>query len=131
MFPVCRTQGIILLKYSQAFVYFGERMWIAFIHHGLMGVGPGFPLIANFDFPVFHVIQELFCNRWADRGTDGVIETVFTKHQCDAFAFEKDFCKACTVLAGKTSKTNGLNLADTVVRMMNAIALINGDKLSP
>jgi hypothetical protein len=106
-------------------------MWIAVIYHGLMGVGPGFPLIADLGFPVFHVVQEFVRHGGTDRGADGVVEMVFTKHQCDAFALEKDFCKSGTVFAGKTPTTNGLNLADTVVRMMNAIALGYGDKLSP
>ena len=131
VFPVCRAQGIILLEHPQTFINFGAGMWITFIYHGLMGIGSGFPLIAYLGFPVFHMFQEFVSHGGADRGADGVVETVFTKQQCDAFAFEKDFCKSGTVFAGKTPKTNGLNLADTVVRMMNAIALGYGDKLSP
>jgi len=47
------------------------------------------------------------------------------------FAFEKDFCKSGAVLARETSAADGLDSADAVVRVMNAIALGYGDNLSP
>ncbi len=77
------------------------------------------------------MVQEVLCAGRADRGSDGVVETVLTQHQCDAFALEKYFCKSGTVLAGKASATDGLNLADAVVGMMDAIALGYGDRCSP
>ena len=96
-----------------------------------MGVGSRFPLIADLGLAGFHVVQEFLRPGRADRGADGVVETVFTKHQCDAIALEKYFCKSGTVLAGKASAADGLNLADAVVGMMNAIALGYGDRCSP
>lgn len=131
VFPVGRAQGIILLEDSQAFVDFGAGVWVAFIHHSLMGIGPCFPLIADLGIPVFHMLKELFCHGRADRGADDVIEAIFTKHQCDAPALEKYFCKSGTVFAGKTSTAYGFNFADTVMRVMDAIALGNSDKFSP
>jgi len=77
------------------------------------------------------VLQKLFCPGGADGGADGAAETVFTNHQGDLFAFEKDFCKSGSVLAGKTSATDGLNSADAVVGMMDAIALGYGNNRSP
>ena len=96
-----------------------------------MGVGSRFPLIADLGLAGFHVVQEFLRPGRADRGADGGVETVFTKHQCDAIALEKYFCKFGTVLAGKASAADGLNLAEAVVGMMNAIALGYGDGYSP
>jgi len=77
------------------------------------------------------VVQEFLRPARADWRADGVVETVFTKHQCDAIALEKYFCKSGTVLAGKASAADGLNLADAMVGMMDAIALSYGDSCSP
>jgi hypothetical protein len=127
VFPVSGAQSFILFPNSQAFVYFCISTRIAFVHHRLMGVGPRFPLIADFCFPGFHVLQELCCPGRANRWPDGAVETVFTNHQGDLFALEKDFCKSGAVLAGKTSFADGLNSADAVVGVMDAIALGYGD----
>lgn len=77
------------------------------------------------------MIQKTFCQRGAYWCADGAVQTVFTKYQCDAFAFEKDFCKPGTVFAGKASRADGLNLADAMLRMMDAIALGYCDNFSP
>jgi hypothetical protein len=77
------------------------------------------------------MVQKAFGQRGTDWCAYGVVQTVFTEHQRDAFAFEKDFCKSCTVFAGKASGADGLNLADSMLRMMDAIALGYGDNFSP
>jgi len=131
VFAVGCAQGVILLEHPEVFVYFGAGTWITFFHHGLVGVGPGFPLIADLGFPVFHVVQKIFCQRETHRGADDVVETVFTNQQRDAFTPEKDFCKSGIVFARKASAADGLHLADTVVGMIDTIALGYGDKFSP
>jgi hypothetical protein len=41
---------------------------------------------------------------------------------------EQNFCEAGAVGTGETACADGLDFADAVMRMMDAIALINGDK---
>jgi len=77
------------------------------------------------------VFEELSCPGWADRRADGAGETVFADHQGDAVALEKYFRKSGAVLAGKASAADGLNLANSMVRVMDTIALGYGDMRSP
>jgi hypothetical protein len=77
------------------------------------------------------VLQELFCPGRADRGADCAGETVLADHQGDAVALEEYFCKSGAVLAGKASAADGLNLANSMVRVMDTIALGYGDMRSP
>jgi hypothetical protein len=129
--PVSGAQRIILFPDSEAFVDFCVSTRLAFVHHRLMGVGTRFPLVTDLGFTGLHMLQQLGCPGRADRGADGGVETVFANHQGDLFALEKDFCKSGAVLAGKTSFADGLNSADAVVGVMDAIALGYGDNLSP
>jgi len=77
------------------------------------------------------VIQELSRPGGADRGSDRAVQAVFVNDQGDAFAFEKYLCKSGAVVAGKASAADGLNLANSMVRVMNAIALGYGNMRSP
>jgi hypothetical protein len=77
------------------------------------------------------VAQELYCPGGADRGADRAFQAVFVNDQGDAFAFEKYLCKSGAVIAGKASAADGLNLANSMVRVMDTIALGYGDMRSP
>jgi hypothetical protein len=77
------------------------------------------------------VIQELSRPGGADRGSDRAVQAVFVNDQGDAFAFEKYLCKSGAVIAGKASAADGLNLANSMVRVMNTIALGYGNMRSP
>jgi hypothetical protein len=131
MFAVSRTQSIVLFPYSKVLVYLGIRAGCTLVHHRLVFVGPGLPLITDVAFPGLHVVQELSRPGGADWGPDCAFEAALVEHQGDAFALEKYFCKPGAVLAGKAPAADGLNLANSMVGMMNTIALGYGNVRSP
>jgi hypothetical protein len=56
---------------------------------------------------------------------------LLAQHQSQAITFEIQFCKRSFLFSRKTSLTDGLNFADAVMGVMDAISLINGNKPSP
>lgn len=123
VFAVSGAQGIALFPHPQVFVHLGISTRGALVHHRLVSVGPCFPLIADSSFPGLHVVQELSCPGGADWGPDRAVQAVFAEDQGDAFALEEYLCKSGAVVAGKASAADGLNLSNSMVRVMNTIAL--------
>lgn len=131
MCAVGGAQAILFLALSQAFVHLGKTEGVVRFQLDPMLVGTRLPFVAGFALPGSDVIDEFAGLGRSDRGADHFVQIVFAQQQCDLIALEEQLGEAGAVFAGKTSFPNGLNLTDAVVGMMDAIALIYGNKSSP
>ena len=125
------SQAAFLFQLAQALEDFGVGIGVAFFHGLLMGIGARFPLLAHRTFTFFQVFEQFRCFCGIDGSANTVIKIGFTQQKSDAVSLEIYLCKSGFVVTGKTSGADGLNLANSMVGMMNAVALGKSNKPSP
>jgi hypothetical protein len=88
-------------------------------------------LATDFAIPFLEVIKQFFCFAGIDRIAHRARQILATQHERQPVALEIQLCKSRLFLSGKASLADGLNLTDSMVGVMNAIAFIYGNAPSP
>jgi hypothetical protein len=129
-------QGAFGLQLAKHFEHLGVFERIATLNGGLVGIGPGLPLLAGLALECFDFVDDLARIGIGDGRTNGIGQVLLRKSQGEVITLEKQLGVGGFGFAVKALFGDGLNLADAVLRVVDCVAFtnVNGnllDRLGP
>jgi hypothetical protein len=94
-------------------------------------VGTGFPLRVYLAFPLAQVREQFLCFLCIDGISDRTVQIFLAQHQRQILPPEEQLRECRFLLTREAAFANRLNLSNAVVRMVNGIALMDFDELTP
>jgi hypothetical protein len=125
--PVLGTQGALRFQLAQALEDLGVLEGVAAFDGGLVGVGPGFPLLAELALVLLDLVQQLARFGGRDRLPDRIGQVLLGQGQGEIVAFEVQLGVGRGRFAAETLLFDGFDLADAVLGMVYGIAFSNVD----
>lgn len=117
-----RTLGFHLAEFLDDLGVFKR---IAAVDGCLVLVGARFPLAAGIAVPLFQVVQQFLGLLFGQQVADGVRNIFLEQGQREVIAFKIQLRIAGRVATVEASLANGLDFADSVLGVMDLIALLN------
>ena len=136
MLAILRAQGSFSFQLAEHLEHLGVLERVSALDGGLVGIGPGFPLLAGLAFECLDFVDDLTRIRVGDGRTNSVGQVLLGQCQREVVTFEKQLGVGGFRFAIKALFGDGLNLTDTVLRVVDCVAFtnVNGnllDRLGP